>query len=70
MQTSHLPKFLQARQHDNDRAVLLINHPPEILSCVVQWCLCNDECILLLVALHGGESYNVFVPSLLADHGL
>ena len=36
---AYLAPFIDARQHDDDRTVPLINHLPEIFACVGEWSL-------------------------------
>lgn len=53
-----LAPLIDAREHDNDRTISLMDHLPEVFACVGEWPLGYDVSFLLLVALRegGGES--------------
>ena len=49
---THLTILLHSAKHDNGPALVLPDHPPEVVDGVLQWSLCGNVGPMLSVALH------------------
>ena len=50
--------LIDAREHDYDGAISLVNHLPEVFARVREWPLSYDVSLLLLIALRMGRRRN------------